>query len=73
MDKFVIISLEIPLVLVNTDSINGIGMSSPDELEAVLLVRSFSSSGPKASLGTPARSEVVGWPAAKGIGRAEGV
>jgi hypothetical protein len=46
-EKFVIINLEIPPVLLNKDIINGIVMSSPDELDAELLVRAFSSSDPK--------------------------
>jgi hypothetical protein len=46
-EKFVIKNLEIPPVLLNKDIINGIVMSSPDELDAELLVRAFSSSDPK--------------------------
>lgn len=45
--KLAIKSLEIPPALLNKDIINGIEMSSPDELDAELLARGFSSSDPK--------------------------
>jgi len=43
----VIKNLEIPPVLLNKSIINGIEMSSPDELDEELLARGFSSSDPK--------------------------
>jgi hypothetical protein len=46
-EKFVIKNLEIPPVLLNKSIINGIEMSSPDELDEELLARGFSSSDPK--------------------------
>ena len=46
-EKFVIKNLEIPPVLSNKSFIDGIEMSSPDELDAELLARGFSLSDPK--------------------------